>query len=151
MFVMEIKRATIKDVTILTEFRKIQLMDEGQEPIIDIDETVSAYFKDGFERGVNVSWIVYDGEVSIACGSVVFLSAPPSYINKTGEYGYIHSIYTDKKYRGQGIATKLTKMAIEEAKRRGVKVVRLQASEEGLSVYEKVGFVMHNEHMILRL
>jgi ribosomal protein S18 acetylase RimI-like enzyme len=65
-------------------------------------------------------------------------------------YGYIWNIYVKSDYRRQGIATQLTKTAIDYLKDLDCTKVVLHASPFGKPVYESLGFVSNNE-MVLDL
>ena len=66
------------------------------------------------------------------------------------QYGYIWNVYVESDYRRQGIATKLTKKAINYLHSLNCTHAILHASPQGKSVYEGLGFVPKNE-MILEL
>ena len=51
-----------------------------------------------------------------------------------------YSLATLEVYRGRGIASAMLTFALNRAKALGYKQVILQASEDGLRIYEKVGF-----------
>ena len=59
------------------------------------------------------------------------------------------SIYTEREHRGNGLATIATRAAITEARRRGIRVVSLHASDEGRAIYERLGFEETNEMRLL--
>jgi ribosomal protein S18 acetylase RimI-like enzyme len=58
---------------------------------------------------------------------------------------YLLNFYVAPEMRRQGLARELLRLAVEEAKARGIKVVTLHASKFGKPVYEQNGFVMSNE------
>jgi GNAT superfamily N-acetyltransferase len=53
----------------------------------------------------------------------------------------IFNLSTLQEYRGRGIGTALISYALDEAKKQGYTYAALQASEEGLRIYERLGFV----------
>jgi GNAT superfamily N-acetyltransferase len=53
----------------------------------------------------------------------------------------IFNLSTLQEYRGKGIGTALISYALHEAKKQGYIYAALQASEEGLRIYERLGFV----------
>lgn len=61
------------------------------------------------------------------------------------KYGYIWGVYVEPPYRGQGIAKKLTSMAIAHLKSLGCTKAILHASPSGKPVYSSLGFVSSNE------
>jgi ribosomal protein S18 acetylase RimI-like enzyme len=54
--------------------------------------------------------------------------------------GYIWGVYVEPAYRGQGIATELTRLALAHLKALGCTRAILNASPSGKPVYEKLGF-----------
>lgn len=61
------------------------------------------------------------------------------------KYGYIWGVYVESAYRGQGLATTLTKMAIEHLKGLSCTRVILHASPAGKPVYTRLGFAESTE------
>jgi len=60
------------------------------------------------------------------------------------QYGYIWGVYVEPPHRGQGIAKKLTSMAIAHLKEIGCTSAILNASPMGQSVYSSLGFLESN-------
>jgi ribosomal protein S18 acetylase RimI-like enzyme len=52
----------------------------------------------------------------------------------------LYSLATLSSFRGQGLGSSLMTFALNELKTRGYKNVILQASEDGIRIYEKLGF-----------
>lgn len=66
------------------------------------------------------------------------------------KYGYLWNIYVEANYRRRGIATKLTKTAINYLNSLNCSHAILHASPQGKPLYENLGFVPKNE-MVLQL
>lgn len=62
---------------------------------------------------------------------------------------YLLSMYTEKAYRGKGVATAITKFCINWTIERGFDKLTLRASKAGRPIYEKLGFKQTNEMQIL--
>ncbi len=62
---------------------------------------------------------------------------------------YVFSVYTVPSARRKGLATRLVRRLVEEARRRGYPRIVLHASEMGLPVYEKLGFERTREMRIV--
>ena len=60
------------------------------------------------------------------------------------KYGYIWGVYVEPLHRGQGLAKKLTSIAINHLKLIGCTRVVLNASPSGKPVYEHLGFSESN-------
>lgn len=61
------------------------------------------------------------------------------------KYGYIWGVYVEPPYRRQGIAKKLTTIAVDYLKYKGCTKAILHASPSGKSVYSNLGFSATNE------
>lgn len=60
------------------------------------------------------------------------------------KYGYIWGVYVEPSYRRQGIAKRLTSIAVDYLKEIGCTQVVLNASPAGKPVYESLGFSSGN-------
>lgn len=138
---MKFQKATIKDIPELCRIRKQQLIDEGIDPCIDIDQELTRFFTDAFNNHNIVEYLAIHDNQIIATGAVCFYDYPPTYTNQTGRIAYVTNMYTHPDYRKQGIATKILTLLLEEVKVRHIEIMRLGASSLGKSVYEKFGFV----------
>jgi len=57
------------------------------------------------------------------------------------ETPYLMSMYTEPEFRRKGVAKLIAETAIEWCRSHGYERISLDASEEGKSLYEKLGFV----------
>jgi ribosomal protein S18 acetylase RimI-like enzyme len=70
---------------------------------------------------------------------------PSPFKSSFRKYGYIWNVFVESAYRDRGIATKLTKTAIDYLQSLDCTHAILHASPHGKPVYEKLGFVPKNE------
>lgn len=94
--------------------------------------------------------LAVDKEV-IGCATICYINVLPTFDHPSGKRAHIMNVYTRKNYRRQGIAFKMMKMLIEEAKQKGVTEISLDVTELGRPLYEKCGFIKTEEGMILNL
>jgi len=137
---MNYRKADINDLDLICEIRKKQLIDEGLEPSVNIDNELHDYFRKQFEDDSIVEWFALEEGEVIATAALLFLPFPPSYTNRLGIRAYVTNMYTAKDYRRKGIAGELLNILFDEAKSRGVHKIFLSASKMGKSVYLKAGF-----------
>lgn len=57
-----------------------------------------------------------------------------------GLTGTVMNVFTEKSYRGKGIATELMHMLIQKADNLGLDYVELKATADGYPLYRKLGF-----------
>ena len=148
---MEYRLADERDIAELSKTRKQQLIDEGIEPSIDIDEELHRYFTEKLADQSLVEWLLVDNGVIVATAAIAFMEFPPTYTNKTGVRGYITNMYTAPEYRGKGIASAMLQKLADEARKRSVSRIFLGASKLGKPVYQRFGFEESENWMELNL
>ena len=146
---MEFRKADASDIDLLINFRKNQLMDEGQTPEFDLDSYLRTYFSQGLADGSLIQYIAVENGENIATGGVQFFPFAPCWELGNGKTAFIFSMYTAPKHRKRGIARDILNLLIDTAKAHDCCIVRLQASDEGRVVYEKIGFT--SSHSFMRL
>ncbi|HBV04463.1 MULTISPECIES: GNAT family N-acetyltransferase [Mammaliicoccus] len=137
---MHIRKATIDDLNIIVKLRKQQLIDEGSNPIIDIDHDLETFFTNVITDESLYQLLAVENEEVIATGAIIYYPFPPSYINQSGERAYVTNIYTHPNFRGHGIAQQIISLLIKDAEARDIKKIFLAASPLGKPVYKKLGF-----------
>jgi GNAT superfamily N-acetyltransferase len=147
---MDFRKATIDDIPSLIEMRKQQLLDEGFNPVTNIDLELKEYFLRTLSDGSFISWLAIDQSTIVATSGLCFYQLPPSYSNPTGQVAYVTNMFTKREYRRQGISTHLLSLTLDEAKRRNYKVIRLHASADGKPIYTKAGFIDSDGYMSLK-
>jgi GNAT superfamily N-acetyltransferase len=140
------RRATINDKPILVEFRvrflnELNHHSENNETKI-VRESLLEYFNKAIPSNDFIAWLAeYDGKI-IATSGMVVQQIPARYGGvESGKLGYLLNFYTIPEARRNGIATVLLSRLIEEAKSLGLKYLYLHASEDGINIYRRAGFV----------
>lgn len=147
----KIRIATTEDIDILVNhhvkmFKEIMEIELKQIDDNSYDAMSTSYKQKLIEQlpvGTCKVWIVYQGENKnsvIASAAMSIIKMVPTPFDFSYETGYLHSIYTEKKWRRQGYAELLVKTAIQDAANRGINRIDLAASLEGKPLYEKLGF-----------
>ncbi len=91
---MEYRKIDRKDIDQLVVLRKNQLMDEGLNPLCDIDQELYQYFSESLKEGTFFGWTALDkGEIVSTAGACI-MKRPPSFTLPTGEYIYVTNVYT---------------------------------------------------------
>lgn len=102
------------------------------------DQNVIAYYQQTAESYLdsNIQFLAYYEDGKAVSSVEVF----PTNEKIVGLYGFA----TLEDYRRKGIGSALFSFALNFAKAKGYKKVVLQASEDGMGIYEKMGFIREN-------
>lgn len=144
------KKATIEDIVLLTKTR-IEVLRAANNLTSDIDmaevERESyEYYRQAFHDDSHIAYLVFDDDKFVGAGGVSYYQVMPTYHNPSGKKAYIMNMYTKPLYRRNGIAIRTLALLVEDAKKRGITSISLEATEMGRPLYEKFGFVqMKNE------
>ena len=148
---IEYRKASQNDIDQLIKLRVKQLIDEGYRQINNIDNDLETYFSESLANNSLICWLGIYEELVVATAGLCFYQLPPSFSNPTGRVAYITNMYTDEKFRKQGIASYLFDQLLKEAEYLNYRSVRLHASEHGKSIYVKAGFVVTDGYMAKKL
>ncbi len=150
---LEYKRADISDLDILVSSRIKVLIAANRLPddtdMSVIEQQSREYYRQSLTDGSHTAYLVYDGDDIIAAGGISYYRVMPTCDVPTGRKAYIMNMYTDPRYRRQGIAMKTLALLIEDAKAKGITFISLEATDMGRPLYERYGFVPMEHEMIL--
>ncbi|MCE3226212.1 MAG: family N-acetyltransferase [Bacteroidetes bacterium] len=148
METVDYKLASEEDIEMIVDQRIIfsDLLAGKQDAAIEknLRENMTAYFR----RELNKTYIVWYAEIDnkvVSIGGLGIRTQPGNIKNPSGVWGYIMSIYTDPGHRKKGYSTNILNHLIATAKEMGCTAFELHATPEGAPVYEKNGFLKHNE------
>lgn len=110
-----------------------------------------AFFKAHAEAGDTVIYIAEeDGQIVSAAMACIYATAPlASSLN--GLAAEVLNVYTLAQYRRRGIAAALMRLTADEARRRGVGRLWLDATPDGSPLYRSLGFTANGRIMELKL
>ena len=150
---LETRRATVNDAELITRHRKAMFADmrDAPEPAL---EKMARHFEPWVRRmlanGKYAGWIIGDKERDIASAGLLVVDWAPHFLDPAGELrGYVLNVFVESDFRRRGLAQALMTECIDEAQRRGIRVVALHASKKGQPVYEKLGFTTSNEMLYI--
>ncbi len=151
--------ATEADAELIAEQRRQMFVDSGQATATAMQTMVDNFVpwvKPRLANGTYVGWIVETVKIvkeegrPVAGAGTWLMDFPPHWMDAQPVRAYLLNFYVDPAFRGKGLAYRLLRLAIEDARRRGIGVVSLHASRFGKPLYERNGFEQTNE-MILQL
>lgn len=155
----QIRPATRADLDVISDHRAQMFSDMGELPA-DLFETFRAQSKDTLHRlfaaNQYVGWLanpqVEPGKIVAGAGVTLREVAPHPQPNANGKFeivsgrqAIIQNVYTEPDWRRRGLGTLLMKEIIAWSQKTGIDSLVLHASDEGRSLYEKLGFVATTE------
>lgn len=149
---MEYRIATKADIDMLMSIRLEMLRKVNDLPDdFDFSEELIANSKRYFREGDQTTSIALENGHVVACASMSYIEMMPTFSHPTGNRAHLMNVYTNACYRRQGISRELVQMLIDEAKRKGVTEISLDATDSGRPLYEALGFCASDECMVMNL
>ena len=148
----EYKIATADDMELMmnSRFEMLKVVNDLDYKYEYSDEIVKSS-REYFEKGDHTTVLAMDGKRVIGCASICYMYIMPTFDHPTGKRAHLMNVYTMKEWQRQGIAEKMVSMLTDEAGKRGVTEISLDATEEGRPLYEKLGYVPSKEGMVFLL
>ncbi len=147
------KKATIDDLDILAETRievlKAANQLENDVDMLEIKKQSMDYYQSALKDDTHVAYLIFDEDKFVGAGGISYFKVMPTYHNPTGRKAYIMNMYTKPEYRRKGIAIKTLDLLVQDAKKRGITAISLEATTMGRPLYEKYGFIAMNDEMEL--
>jgi len=149
-----IRRADTADVDALAHhrvsmFRAMGVLAEEDSDVLRIASV--EYFRRAIASGEYLAWVAAtnaDPTIIVAGAGLRIdriLPRPGQRGICLGPDGMLLNVYTEPAWRGMGLASRLVREILDEARARQLERVNLHATDEGRRVYEKIGFVPTNE------
>ena len=138
----ELPRIIEMKMTMFHEVNHAELLSPNAESII-LEDYQRLYGEKNAQHFVARS----NGRIVASVGAFIKSDLPFRYF-LPASYGFIGDVYTEPSIRGKGVATKLNREALEWLGSRGVKLVRLLASDTARPLYERLGFTASNEMVL---
>lgn len=147
-----IRRAEISDIPKLVEMKLKMFEESGHDKLLcdNSYEKICRVYEQLYVEEKSCHFVIEEQKIIVACCGGFLNTNIPYCFFKTDFYGFIGDVYTIPQERGKGYATALTKRTIEWLSEKGAKEIRLLASEQGRTIYEKIGFTSTDE-MVLTL
>lgn len=143
----EIKTASESDFSavIALRFEMLGVVNEGAV----FDEAFRERTREYFSNGEQTTVLAFCGNKAVGCATICYQTVMPTFSHQTGNRAHIMNIYVQNEHRRNGLAREMMKMLLEEAKKRGVTSITLDATESGKPLYKALGFGGSDEYMEL--
>ena len=115
----------------------------------EIEKAYSDKLEKQIPAGTCKAWVVKNGNRFVASGAISIVSTVPVPNDKNHNIAFLHSMYTEKSFRGKKFAQQIIEKGIQYCKENGIKRVMLNASDDGKPMYEKAGFIPSPDTMRL--
>jgi len=139
-----LRKANLDDVELLIQLRIDYLTIDKGKPSYHEETAIRNQLKKYFSKHIpDNTFIGILAEVNGGIASTAYLAVsekPANQVFMTGITGTILNVLTYPEHRRKGIATKVLKELIEEAKAVGVSYIDLSSTSDGKVLYEKMGF-----------
>ena len=150
---LDYRKATTDDLDILTKTR-IEVLRAANDlddntNMSRVEKETRAYYENALANGSHTAYLVFDGDVFIGAGGISYYTVMPTFHNPTGSKAYIMNMYTRPDHRRMGIAAKTLDLLIQDAKKRNITFISLEATDMGRKLYERYGFVSMTSEMEL--
>jgi ribosomal protein S18 acetylase RimI-like enzyme len=146
---LAIRPATLEDAALVTAQRRAMFFDMGHRDDRTLDSMTDAFLpwvRDKMSVGEYLGWFAVAEDRSAAAGAGLWLMDwPPHMVGPASRRGNILNVYTRPEFRRQGLARRLTEMAVEWCRAHDVRTVILHSSDEGRPLYRALGFESSNE------
>lgn len=142
--------ATTQDLPRIVEMKLAMFEEAGFSHLLaqDAASVVLRDYQQLYDEGYATHMVARSGTEIVGCAGAFLKSDLPFRYFDPPQYGFLGDVYTNRRYRGQGIATKLSADAIEWLRGRDVRMVRLLATEAASSIYAELGFQPTDEMML---
>jgi GNAT superfamily N-acetyltransferase len=152
---IHIRRATVRDADIISWHRARMFQDMGDvsgEAFEILREKARSRLAQWIDKGNYVGWLaapIDKLELVVAGAGVQLQPILPRPVDVStigeGRQGTIVNVFTEPQWRRRGIAGLLIQEIIIWSRNEQLDRLILHASDEGRSIYEKLGFVAANE------
>ena len=141
---MDIRKATVDDIETLVKIRLDYLRHDFGGIAPEHESAIKKQLPDYFYRhiitGDFIAMLASINSKVCASAFMVITEKPANQAFINGMTATILNVLTYREYRRQGIATRVMRSIIEEAKKADVTAIDLLATDNGRSLYERLGF-----------
>ncbi len=149
---VRIRLGTQRDLPLLVRHRRSMFLAIGVEDrrqLAQADLVYARWFRAQHRAKRLMPLIALAGKGEVVASGVVWLQERQPRPGFDGPWvPYLMSMFTERSWRGQGIATRLVERAIRWCKAKGHQVLMLHASPQGMALYQRLGFLRTQEYSL---
>ena len=150
----EYRKATIADLELLIKTRiEVLRAANNLDDSIDmstVERESRLYYENALTNDLHTAYLVFDENDFVGAGGISYYTVMPTFHTPTGRKAYIMNMYTRPDHRRMGIATRTLELLIQDAQKRGITSISLEATDLGRKLYESyifsVGFKFTELH-----
>ena len=135
--------ANLNDISELVRLRILYMIDDFGSITDQERKSMENQLPGYFERELGKKLIAFVARAEdrlVATAYLLIIEKPANPFFPNGFDSEVLSVYTEEKYRGKGICTKLMRNMIEYAREHGLCRIDLMATDKGYPIYKKLGF-----------
>jgi GNAT superfamily N-acetyltransferase len=146
-----IRTAMSNDLAALTDLRLRFLAEHRQLSTADLTDSFASTTRQYLERHHRahgaVSWLATSNDDAVAAVTMLLLDLAPRPFEESNTEGYIVNMYVAPPFRRRGIGQRLLDECEHAARELGLRKVMLVATDDGLPLYRRNGFVPNDRWM----
>jgi len=144
---LNVRAASSKDLPRIVELKLAMFRESGHAHLLapNADSVILADYERLYANAEAQHFVGCSAGHPVACAGAFLKSDLPFRYFSPSSYGFVGDVYTDPEFRRAGLAKQLSEEVLAWLEAKGVRMVRLLASAQGRSLYEKLGFVPSEE------
>jgi N-acetylglutamate synthase-like GNAT family acetyltransferase len=149
---MEYRRAQRNDIDMIVENRIEFVTSIAKiQNIAEFKDITKRYIEEHIDKDDLIIYIaIENNEIIASCMSCIYMTVPLASC-LSGKYAELLNVYTKKEYRRKGHAERIISILSAELKEYGVEKIKLNYTDSGYPLYEKMGFKKLDRDMELTL
>ena len=139
-----IRPATLDDLDVLVRHRISMFTDMGVPlDAAALDESFRAWLAGVMPQGTYRAWLAETAEGEIAAGGgITILPWPPGPGYLGDRVAFVYNVYTEPVHRRQGLGRLVMDAIHAWCREAGITSMALNASQDGLPLYESMGYAV---------
>jgi len=145
-----VRPATLDDLDVLVHHRIGMFVDMGlQFDAAQLSVAFAAWLRDVMPAGTYRAWVVEaDGGAVVAGAGATILPWPPGPQYPGTRLAFVYNVYTEHAHRRHGLARLMMEVLHTWCRANDVTSIALNASQDGLPLYESLGYAVSPSPMM---